>query len=648
MFTTVLVFVFRRVRIQAFVLSACFMISPSIMSAKALSEALGTYDDGAVRALVMRDPEAGRDIALRYVAREVEISPYDLGRAINSVAISYAIQGSFDEALAYFVMAYDHAEAREDLTEMAGMKVNIANAQRQQGNLVEAISNLTSAISIAQEAGIREQQITALINLGDLMAINDAHELALPLLREAMSIIEPMDNRKELEGSILLAMLHSYRALGQYDQLADAIERSEQLLGEDPTLDFQSILRYNRTKMAIRDNRLETAEQLVNECFEAVDRHNLQVEAIDCRELRVEYFLAIGDATKSRNALKDYFEFIPPEDGINRMLSQRIYHKMMSLQYELEGNPVKALENFRAANTLTNELENIRQEAELAFASAAFVDRGRDMRLDLLAAEARASELELNRQRMFLAGGSIITLLLLLALGLSIRLFSEARRQRLAVAAALDQRNILMRELRHRVGNNFQTIVSLVNAQRQKTERQQPDSENQSDTQILQDLQGRLHALNTLQRQLEECDEKYIVPAKTFITEIVNGLTTVFGGDVEAHIAIDVEELPAQTAAPMGLIVNELVSNALEHGFINNQANPQIKVQLSQTHSAMILAVEDNGSGFDTGPKPDYEKSLGLSIVEDLVQQLNGRTSVHSGDQGTRWTITIDKTKQEG
>jgi two-component system, sensor histidine kinase PdtaS len=201
------------------------------------------------------------------------------------------------------------------------------------------------------------------------------------------------------------------------------------------------------------------------------------------------------------------------------------------------------------------------------------------------------------------------------------------------------QKDLLLTEIHHRVKNNLQLVSSLLklHAERMHT------SEARD---AFADVQQRVRTIALLHETLHETRESGTVDFASYGGTLVKSLVRVAVGEVTAAIAIDDVQLSLDQAVPCGLLLNELVTNALKHAFRASGDEPdrprRLTVEARQDDDTVTLVVSDNGIGFANTPgiDPNREGSLGLHLVRTMVRQLDG-TVVFSSDHGARVVITF-------
>jgi chemotaxis protein methyltransferase CheR len=206
-------------------------------------------------------------------------------------------------------------------------------------------------------------------------------------------------------------------------------------------------------------------------------------------------------------------------------------------------------------------------------------------------------------------------------------------------AAAHERIGMLMQELTHRVKNSLQLIAAIVMIEARGLER----SEGKA---ALERVSRRITALGHLYSKLSEADTFETIDAATYLNELCRHLiASVYkDGDTFIMLKTDIESelLPADRAIPIGLIVNELVTNAVKYGF-PGEAHGTVMVTLKRVPGELRLTVADDGQGFD----PRWADSgLGGRLVDAFAQQLGGHVERKSDSQGT--AVHLNLPSREG
>jgi len=207
--------------------------------------------------------------------------------------------------------------------------------------------------------------------------------------------------------------------------------------------------------------------------------------------------------------------------------------------------------------------------------------------------------------------------------------------------ASLHEKEVLLKEIHHRVKNNLQVISSLLQLQAGYVE-------DDAARRVFEESQGRIKSMALVHEKLYQSKDLAGIDFGDYVRDLVSGLTSSYGAHAQG-VVIEVEaaslHLDVDRAIPCGLIVNELVTNAFKHAFPNGRAG-RIDVTLSGGGSSAIqLSVRDDGVGWPADFDPAQSSSLGLRLVHILAKQLQGRLELHSAD-GICSTLTLAPEEQ--
>ncbi len=200
------------------------------------------------------------------------------------------------------------------------------------------------------------------------------------------------------------------------------------------------------------------------------------------------------------------------------------------------------------------------------------------------------------------------------------------------------EKEVLLKEIHHRVKNNFMIISSLLNLQSNQIK-------NPKIKEILQESYNRVNSMALIHERLYQSPDLAKIDFKKYIENLINGLFHTYSlnsNQISLHMNIENISLDINKAIPCGLIVNELVSNSLKHGFPSSRkGNGRIEVSLRSLGKNIELIVNDNGIGFPAGFDYKGSTSLGLRLVKILTEgQLSGKLDVKN-KEGTFVKIII-------
>ncbi|MBU4608513.1 MAG: sensor histidine kinase, partial [Methanobacterium sp.] len=206
-----------------------------------------------------------------------------------------------------------------------------------------------------------------------------------------------------------------------------------------------------------------------------------------------------------------------------------------------------------------------------------------------------------------------------------VRDISDRKKAENILKNSLKEKEIMLREIHHRVKNNLQIISSLLNLQTNYVK----DEEARD---LFKESQNRIKSMSMIHESLYQSRDLTQVDFSIYISRLSSELFSSYGVNFnQIRLESDVEKinLDVNTAIPCGLIINELLSNAIKYAFPHQEG--VIKINFMKKADLYVLEVSDNGVGLPDDIDFTQTKSLGLRLVNSLVDQLDG-------------TIHLDKT----
>jgi two-component sensor histidine kinase len=194
--------------------------------------------------------------------------------------------------------------------------------------------------------------------------------------------------------------------------------------------------------------------------------------------------------------------------------------------------------------------------------------------------------------------------------------------------------NYLMKELHHRVKNNLQIVSSLLNLQSAKID-------DPSAQKALMEGQHRIEAMSLIHQKLYQTKTSSRVNIQEFITELAESLMHAYGyktGNFNLQLQVHVQELEADIAIPVGLILNEVVTNAFKYAF-KNVNDPSLHISLKESGHKLQLTIADNGREL-TEKAWKTSASFGRQLMQSLTMQLEGSMQLNC-DAGSVFTFTF-------
>lgn len=310
-------------------------------------------------------------------------------------------------------------------------------------------------------------------------------------------------------------------------------------------------------------------------------------------------------------------------------------YRMEGMQFRLDsatGDYHSALLHFIKYKALSDSMSNLAQREQLDEMLVKYASEKKEKDITVLKQQASLNQAQIKQSNLVknvtLAG--ILLLLIITAL-----LFNRYRtRQRtsqqleaknVALQHLVDEKEWLVKEIHHRVKNNLQTIVSLLESQ---------SAYLQDDALLaLQDSQNRVYAMSLIHQKLYQTERMVSIGMDRYLPELVAHLKDSFsiGESITFMQQIDEIEIDVSQAIPVGLILNEAITNAIKYAFSESSASREIHIAMHRlTNNSIELVIRDNGKGLP----PDFDSnrinSLGMRLMKGLTEDINGEFTLES------------------
>ena len=351
-------------------------------------------------------------------------------------------------------------------------------------------------------------------------------------------------------------------------------------------------------------------------------------------ELKSNIYLAIGNVSKSKFFIDKALALLQPND----------YYELKQLLFLTKSKVERAAGNYRSA-LLYNEKYTIITITENAKVNNYKIN---ELQVDFEVTDknniiksleiADSKKAILHKERkdylMYIGVALFFCVLLLLYFAKYVRLAAIGKKlievQKTSALKSLNEKETLLKEVHHRVKNNLQLVMSLLRIQARDTGTTIND--------FLEVSQSRIASMSLVHENLYQSDNDSRVDFKEYLINLTNNILQNYESTTNSiTVKIDVVQvyLNMQTAVSLGLILNELISNAYKHAFTTTK-NGALWLQLTKNNDNYCLTVRDNGSGIKDTTRP--KKTLGLQLVDKLIFQINGSLQVKT-DHGTQYSI---------
>lgn len=337
--------------------------------------------------------------------------------------------------------------------------------------------------------------------------------------------------------------------------------------------------------------------------------------------------LSIINEIKSENKLKDK--------------NIRTLRRLEYQYYEKVNQPAEALKKYKEYTYLEDSMKQSNQYIITQRIESEYNRKKQDSEINSLNQINQAQDKALAVRNTALVMGIIMLLVLGGLLFGLYRLYQKNQKnqaqltiQNKQISEALAQNKMLIKEIHHRVKNNLQVVTSLLSMQ----ERKVTDVDTKD---ALKSSKTRVQSMSILHQNLYQGENLKEIDADTYIDQLVQNIKDTYSvdKDIKFNIDIDKVDLDIDTLIPLGLIVNELITNAIKHAF-GDRPTGEISISLLNSGDQLKLIVKDNGIGLSSPELPNKPGSLGARLIKSFTKRLDGDLSVNV-DNGTEIKISF-------
>jgi len=200
----------------------------------------------------------------------------------------------------------------------------------------------------------------------------------------------------------------------------------------------------------------------------------------------------------------------------------------------------------------------------------------------------------------------------------------------------LEEKELLLREVHHRIKNNMSTINSLLTLQAGMVKQAAASA-------VLRDAATRVESMMLLYDNLYQANNFSTVSTSSYLANLVDQICRIYsqGRSVKIEMKIDNFHLDVERMQPLGIIANELLTNIMKYAFAG-RTDPRLTISLNLLESRVVMIIEDNGNGMPASVDFNNSSGFGLMLVGALTRQLDGNIRIERGD-GTRIVLEFDK-----
>ena len=583
-------------------------------------------------AIAFQAKEIAPDEGLKFGFEELRLAETlnwekGLGMAYSSLAINYEIKADYDKALEYNRKALNINEALGNKYGVASALGNIGNVYIAQSNYPDALASILKALKIEEEINNKQVIPICLLAIQNIYSQMKEDRKALDYGLLALKNFEALKDTQNI--AICRQTLATiYDELGE-TQLGMECEKDALQLFQKIGLEVGAMACYvgegdfyreeNNFPMSLdclfkaleMGKRVHSDEWETN-ALSSIGHTYLTIAKDTLDQLVKGKSMPTGKHAALLSAIR-YLEQAKTKAEKIAVLSQLIkIQNMLSEAYNLTGNFKAALDNYKAASVLHDSVFSVDNKVDIAHLET---KREAELKEKEMQINALATTRKWNERAIF----SICVLLLFVTVGAIYKNASAQKRVNKIQRDALDAKEMLIKEVHHRVKNNLQVVSTLLSLQINSLS----DSKAK---QAIMESSSRLKAMSLIHHQLYQQDNITAIETAGFATKLYEQLNAIFNANhqnITFYNHIPTTTLDIDTAVPLGLILNELITNSYKYAF--DGAKGAIEVGLEKEGSIYKLCYKDSGPGLPEGLNTTTLKTLGMLVINSLSKQIGGK-----------------------
>lgn len=568
------------------------------------------------------------------------------------------------------ISSYQKVNAEQDIARLLS---NSSQLLTRLGNLDQALTNLHTALEIKERmfaegiAKDRKSIASTLHNIGIILLKTKDFERALEYFFKAVKIREEYG---DVSGLYLSNIGIAYQQLGQYEESLKFHNEALSIYRQENSLENISSALNNIGYLYDLQKQWEKSLDYYLQALELKREVSDIFGVANCAKNAGSIYLELGDLDSARRLIDESMMMAENNNMVeiirdNNYLYSRLYEKQQNYQKALEYERIySAQKDSTFTQSMQDRIAEMETKYNLREEKRANEILQRDNQILMLTAE----KANLAKLRSYL----FVIFFLLLVILLTELYFRKRTKEKLLsqlknelegqvlkrtqelertnlnlmqeveirkkaekiIHESLHEKEVMLREIHHRVKNNLQVISSIINLQIEK-ENLKNDVSN-----LLLNIQNRIYSMSLIHEKLYSEDNLAKIDFASYTKGLVEYLLSNYqekNSNIVADIDIEDIKLNVTTGIPCGLLINEIVTNSIKYAFPNNEKGIISISMKKEKEDKIILKICNNGADFDF-EKAEKQNTIGLKLIKLLSKQLRGKLQIKTED-GVCYTL---------
>ena len=534
--------------------------------------------------------------------------------------------GNSDSVFHYFTKAKDIYRKMNEMEGYADALNNIAYAYSRRSKSKEALPLLQRAVSIYDSLGTTPKSMSTLLNIAIIYQSNEELDKAM----ERYDKIIDFHGRDTINSGNYRAFSNVATIYNRQEKFDLAIDLFERLTTYSKGLnDYRALgVFYNNFSTTyMKMGQYEKALEQIAKSYQYKSQMKDSVGMVATLNTAANIYNEMGSYEKAINSAEEALAINEnaeiPKDQVELL-------KLLAEANQLSGDFQKSTIYYSQYITFKDSLDKAQQKVEIAEIMEKYESVQRQHEITQLQVDNQKSE---NERNVFILVAAVVVVVSVLLFAL---LRSKSKSNRI-VTKSLIEKEILLKEIHHRVKNNLQVISSLLSLQSRYME----DETAQA---AVNEGQNRVKSMALIHQKLYQNDNLLGVEVLDYVTNLTDTLIDAYGIESDrVGIHYDVENLriDVDTIIPIGLILNELISNSFKYAFPDKREG-NLEIVLRKQDHELELRVKDDGVGSST--EVEKSNSFGMRMIQSLAMKLEA-TVKFNFESGAEASLMISSFK---
>lgn len=537
----------------------------------------------------------GQNLKLRFK----EKNKAGLANTCINIGDVYLKKGDQVRALKYYRRSGQLFASVKDTAGLIVSHLRAGTLFIEQVNYHAAEKSFESALLLAQPGMYEGERAYVLTEMGNLFSLTQKYSQAIRCYNQASSLFYEWNDEKNL-AMVNNSLGNLYYHLSDYNRALEYYKRSKDYYENEDDEVKETVLTFNIGTVFYEQKKNAESIRYLEKALHSVNKRDAY-------------------------------------------LTQKILYTLSKAYYDLKQYD-KAFYYDARYDSVTSALFNTERDKQISELEIQYEVKEKQNQIRLLKAteelQHKTIEQKTHERNAWLAG-ALLLLAVVFVIYLGYRQKKKANAilttQKSMIEQQHKEKELLLREIHHRVKNNLQVVSSILSLQSYKIT-------DKNVSLAMKESRARVEAMSMIHRELYHDEKLTHISLPGYLLRLLDQVSKSYGFDetnLATDIEINVEEVDVETAIPLGLIVNEVLSNSFKHAFAD-VPEPLITLKINREDNHLLLTLKDNGKGPVENPS---NRSFGMELVQSLTKQLKGSlTTDHSA--GTAYTFILHEHKR--